>query len=31
MHDYFGGGDAAATNGGAPAANGGDTGMEEVI
>lgn len=29
MQDYFGG-DAAVTNG-APVANGGDTGMEEVI
>lgn len=30
MQDYFGGGEAPATNG-APAANGGDTGMEEVV
>lgn len=30
MQDYFGGGEVAAPNG-APAANGGDTGMEEVV
>ncbi|KAK4494198.1 hypothetical protein PRZ48_014496 [Zasmidium cellare] len=31
MQDYFGSGEAPAATNGAPAANGGDTGMEEVV